>query len=753
MIPEQAALTSGILAFGFGNLALLGWMAAAAAPILIHLWMRHTHRDMPWAAMEFLREAIKRNARRLKLQQWLLLSIRTLLIVLLVLAAAKPYLSGWNVLTGGPRVHRIIVLDTSLSMQYEVEGESLFRRSQQLAQEMIEAARPGEVFSLITMADPPQVVVGKPIVDAGGVTREMENLQPTSRGASLVDTLKAIETVVAEARRQQRDLARHEVVFFTDLAAADWQTATSDGGSELAGVSRLLESLATEASLLVVDVGESDAQNLALSDLQVVDTVATTAEAIRLEATVTNHADRVAENVVVQLVADGREIDEQTLTLAARQSSTVVFEALIEQAAWHSLAVRMGEDALPPDDQHHLALDVKERMRVLAVEGEPQAARYVARALNPSGAATSPLEVVVVPEGALAEMPLEDYACVFLCNVARFTPRESEVLSQFVARGGGLVFFLGDRILPDDYNQSLAGEGAPRLTITPVVLQTGDQTPTGDEPPSLLPAEIGELVTTTTDTFGIDPLDYQHPIVAAFQGRERAGLLSTPVSNYFRLAPRGQAATALATLAGDPLLVTRPYGEGMVALVATAATLDTVDPATGQPWTLLPAWPSFLPIVRELVAYTAAHAQGQYEVIVGEPISGQLAASWATPQVAVVRPDGRSDLVPVVRDGGDPAWSYVSTDEPGIYQVRSEGGSEAIALAAVNVDTRESDLSRVPPDTLHEALVVRRVAPTDTATVEGMTHDAPLHRWLLYGVLVLLLTESVLAWAFGGRGA
>src|SRR5690606_10568605 len=304
-------------------------------------------------------------------------------------------------------------------------------------------------------------------------------------------------------------------------------------------------------------------------------------------------------------------------------------------------------------------LDVKERMRVLCVEGAPQAARYVARALNPSGAATSPLEVVVVSEGALAEMPLDDFACVFLCNVARFTPRESEVLSQFVARGGGLVFFLGDRILADDYNQSLADGPAPRLTITPVVLQSRPQRNAREEPTSLLPAEIGELV--STDTFGLDPLGYQHPIVAAFQGRERAGLLSTPVSNYFRLTPRGQAATALATLAGDPLLVTRPYGEGMVALVATAATLDTIDPATGQPWTLMPAWPSFLPIVRELVAYTAAHAQGQYEVGVGEPISGQLAASWATSQVAIVRPDGRSDLVPVVREGGAPAWSYVST--------------------------------------------------------------------------------------------
>src|SRR3954468_24712665 len=80
-----------LLAFGFGNLAMLGWLAAAAAPLLIHLWSRHRFREVPWAAMQFLLAAMQKNARRMQLQQWLLLVIRTLIIVLVVLAVAEPY--------------------------------------------------------------------------------------------------------------------------------------------------------------------------------------------------------------------------------------------------------------------------------------------------------------------------------------------------------------------------------------------------------------------------------------------------------------------------------------------------------------------------------------------------------------------------------------------------------------------------------------------------------------------------------------
>src|SRR4051794_6376698 len=97
-----------IVAFGFGNLAMLGWLGAAAAPLLIHLWSRHRFREVRWAAMQFLLAAMRRNARRMQFQQWLLLAVRTLIIVLVVLAVAEPY--GERLLAGGSAApcHKIL---------------------------------------------------------------------------------------------------------------------------------------------------------------------------------------------------------------------------------------------------------------------------------------------------------------------------------------------------------------------------------------------------------------------------------------------------------------------------------------------------------------------------------------------------------------------------------------------------------------------------------------------------------------------
>ena len=72
-----------LLAFWpFASAAMLLWGLAALVPIVIHLWNRRRYREVPWAAMEYLLAALRRNSRRILVEQWLLLAIRTLIPLL-----------------------------------------------------------------------------------------------------------------------------------------------------------------------------------------------------------------------------------------------------------------------------------------------------------------------------------------------------------------------------------------------------------------------------------------------------------------------------------------------------------------------------------------------------------------------------------------------------------------------------------------------------------------------------------------------
>src|SRR5579864_6006941 len=100
---------------------------AASLPIIIHLLNRKRFRVITWAAMRFLLAAQRKNTRRMRLEQLVLLAVRTLLLLLLVLAMASvmPWAeelwfrlfpdSAVQAATGTRRTHKILVLDGSFS--------------------------------------------------------------------------------------------------------------------------------------------------------------------------------------------------------------------------------------------------------------------------------------------------------------------------------------------------------------------------------------------------------------------------------------------------------------------------------------------------------------------------------------------------------------------------------------------------------------------------------------------------------------
>jgi hypothetical protein len=102
--------------------------AAVAIPVVIHLFNRRRFKVVTWAAMRFLLAAQQETRRRVRIEQLILLLVRTAIVLFIVLAMASatdwaeamwqglfPGAAGYNGGRSG-RTHTIIVLDGSLSM-------------------------------------------------------------------------------------------------------------------------------------------------------------------------------------------------------------------------------------------------------------------------------------------------------------------------------------------------------------------------------------------------------------------------------------------------------------------------------------------------------------------------------------------------------------------------------------------------------------------------------------------------------------
>src|SRR6188768_1575676 len=101
--------------------------AAISVPIIIHLLNRRKFRIVDWAAMDFLLEADKKNRRRVRLENLLLLLLRCLAVFLIGLLLARPYDSSGLAATifKNQQFERIVVVDDSLSSQAKINNRSV----------------------------------------------------------------------------------------------------------------------------------------------------------------------------------------------------------------------------------------------------------------------------------------------------------------------------------------------------------------------------------------------------------------------------------------------------------------------------------------------------------------------------------------------------------------------------------------------------------------------------------------------------
>ena len=110
----------------------------AAIPIIIHILNRRRFKTVQWAAMEFLLKALRKNRRRLRFEQWLLLAVRCCVLLLLGLALSRPVGCQDTTIASiaGQRAGlHVFVIDNSYSMAYEADrpdaggGAELHRRA------------------------------------------------------------------------------------------------------------------------------------------------------------------------------------------------------------------------------------------------------------------------------------------------------------------------------------------------------------------------------------------------------------------------------------------------------------------------------------------------------------------------------------------------------------------------------------------------------------------------------------------------
>jgi len=733
-----------LLAFGFGSPWLLGGLALAAIPLVIHLLHRRRYVEVDWAAMRFLLEATRKQSRRMRLENLILLILRTLVLLLLVLALARPLFdSGGMLMQSEQPVHRIMLIDESFSMQFNSDGPdrpldedqprgdgTRFQLARRAVQETVERGRRGDAWNLVRISGgAPFAVISQPSFQADTVLEEVERLSPSDSPGDLAGALETVARLATELP----DIPLKEVIVVSDLQGSMWSPGALAQKQRLR---ELTKKIGASARVSLINVGGIDTRNTAITDLRTEGSSATIDQPVLVRCAVRSFGSSAVRDQVIELLVDGRLVDTRRIDVPAGVDFPVDFTHTFRTSGEHSIELHLQDDALPVDNRRWLALPVREEIYVLLVDGHragrarDSASFYVRTALDPTTLEESMGGIVrtqVVSEGELPSIRLTDYDATILCDVGLLTEREAGLLESFVRGGGGLIILPGEQTNPDSYNRRLHRDGE-----------------------GILPARIGERILSPSpvDVFSFDPRGFTHPLVGVFRGNPGVGLETTMTMRFLKLEPDDDAAVALWFSDGSPALVEKTVGAGRVVLAATG---------TDQRWSTWAIWaPAFVPMMHEAVYFSIAGRWKRRQLTVGEPILTTWSARGIDVPVSVELPDGATRSLPVQDRSELRAASFDETDRAGIYEVSIGSPVNRNELFAVNVDVRESDLTPISRQDLQSELfreidlTVRTSDDPEPAALTSTSETAVsmLSRILGWTVLLMILVEPLLAWRF-----
>jgi hypothetical protein len=665
-----------------------------------------------WGAMRFLLEAYRRQRRRLRLEQLLLLAARCLLIALIAVGLGRPLLQRAGLLGSGSVTLYVLIDNSIASGATDDDGATALERHQEAGAHLLGRLDPsrGDRAGLIALGGPAEPIVMPSSAEIEGVSRAMSSLEST---ASAMDLDGALSRLAGELAERDSDSGPVRIVVLSDFLAGS------------ANTERTLTTLnaLNDLAMLATAPAPVGVRNVGVTGL----------EPLRPVLLAGDELDVRQEQVRVLLRRSGPGVGEAGITNirisqerpGEEGGSAVVGEGTVRWSRGETTAdvpvpvsvVGAGEagvlvatidhDSIQADDTFRRPIDVRSRLHVgivarrrlgVGADRVPfDAADLLGMALSPQGAeGEREISVTRIEPGAMDTGRLAGLDAVILIEPNVLDAQGWSRMSRFAPDGGLVLVFPPAESTTHPWTDDM-------LTAFGLDWTIGRETVEHDEPLSfavergpfdagedllhLLSGELEELTRRIT-------INRSLPLRAAADQGTSLLMLDDGSTFMMSAAPRGQAEDDERIVQAD---------RGLVVFFSVAPSFD---------WTDLPARPFIVPLMQEVVRQGLGLARGANWGIAGRPITTPARTS-----VIESLEEGRNRRVEVSIEG--------VTSEPirrtGLWRARDGRGIDR-GLVGVNADTSGSLGDAQSPGEI-SAWLARATPQTGVTWLEGATED------------------------------
>ena len=229
----QPAKVKTFSVMSFLNPLFLTALAAVAIPLLIYLFNLRKPKRVRFSTLAFFNSMKSTALKRLKIKRWLLLSLRMLAILALVIAAARPVLTGNSGGTGvndqEPRAIGILIDNSPGMMQVDRNGP-LMDQARSIAQQIASLAEANDRILLETTHGES---LNSPFQTSRGARAQINGIVSATKGGFTMERLNNIQNRLEGAPERNRLLfivtsgRTAHYADFTDSQQAEGESSVS----------------------------------------------------------------------------------------------------------------------------------------------------------------------------------------------------------------------------------------------------------------------------------------------------------------------------------------------------------------------------------------------------------------------------------------------------------------------------------------------------------------------------------------------
>ncbi len=401
--------------------SILWGLFASLLPLIIHLFNQNTIKTVEFSSIQHIKALESDSIRRLKLKQWILVLIRTLIIICLILMCSGPILlnnSKW--IPSTKESVAVIIIDNSASLGVEKNGETYLEKNISILPKIFSAFE-GITNLKIYQTNPPKMIFNDLLEE--GITVDYENLkiQQSMGKDNLWFFVDSILQLVND------NTPNKELYILSDMP--------SNPPSNFINNHNEWQFYFTE--------NDRSLNNISINSVSTVNQMKLPNHLLKLNTKIENSGNVERSNIPIELYLNEDRIGQIVSSFMPNRTKDFLFQAYPGKSGIIKGRIEISKDDFNYDNTKTFEMYIPERISCKVIASDISKSSLIKTALESISGKDKLLDIELKEMPSIDIVYLDQTDVLFLLDPTNITPKGIQALKIFLQKGGSIFWISG----------------------------------------------------------------------------------------------------------------------------------------------------------------------------------------------------------------------------------------------------------------------------------------------------------------------